>query len=60
MERSPRGFTAGPETYRGFGHEKLVLNAWHQDQVTMAPKGLEVVASSSGCRLPGFICLAGS
>ncbi len=54
VERSPRGFTAGPETYRGFGHEKLVLNAWHQDQVTMAPKGLEVVASSSGCPIAGL------
>lgn len=54
VERTPKGFTAGPQTYRGFGHEKLVLNAWHQDQVTTAPKGLEVVARSPGCPVAGL------
>ncbi|EAV43725.1 glutamine amidotransferase, class I [Stappia aggregata IAM 12614] len=54
VERSEKGFTAGPQTYRGFGHETLVLNAWHQDQVTMAPKGFEVVARSEGCPIAGL------
>jgi GMP synthase (glutamine-hydrolysing) len=54
VERSERGFTAGPQTYHGLGHEKLVLNAWHQDQVTEVPNGLEVVARSAGCPIAGL------
>jgi GMP synthase-like glutamine amidotransferase len=48
VEKFAGGWTVGPTDY-DFGGEKITLNAWHQDQVTTAPPGAEVVATTSFC-----------
>jgi GMP synthase-like glutamine amidotransferase len=48
VERSGQGWVVGPQDY-DFGGEKLTLNAWHRDQVTVAPKDATVLASSATC-----------
>lgn len=48
VARYDGGWAVGATEY-DFGGEKLVLNAWHRDQVLEAPKGAEVLASNDFC-----------
>ena len=48
VEKWEGGWTVGRQHYDWQG-EEVVLNAWHQDQVTKAPEAAEVVASSPSC-----------
>ena len=48
VEKFPGGWAVGPQEY-DFGGEKMLLNAWHQDQVTELPEGAEVLASNEFC-----------
>lgn len=53
VEKYAGGWSAGPTEY-DFGGERLTMNAWHQDQVTVPPPGAEVIATSAFCRHAGF------
>jgi GMP synthase-like glutamine amidotransferase len=48
VERYAGGWTVGPTDY-DFGGETVTLNAWHRDQVTVAPPSAKVVATSDFC-----------
>jgi GMP synthase - Glutamine amidotransferase domain len=48
VERSDKGWAVGPTAYE-FGDDRIVLNAWHRDQVIEPPIGAEVIASNSFC-----------
>ena len=48
VEKSNKGWAVGPTDY-DFGGQTLTLNAWHQDQVTVAPPGAKVIASNDFC-----------
>ena len=48
VERYKGGWAVGPQTY-DFGGEKVVLNAWHQDQVTQLPPDAKVIACNDFC-----------
>ncbi|MEM0946042.1 MAG: type 1 glutamine amidotransferase [Pseudomonadota bacterium] len=48
VEKYSGGWAVGRHTYDWDG-EEVVLNAWHQDQITALPPGAEVVASSPFC-----------
>lgn len=48
VERSDKGWAVGPTAY-DFGGDRIVLNAWHRDQVIEPPDGAEVIASNSFC-----------
>ncbi len=49
VEKFPGGWAVGPQEYDFANGEKMVLNAWHQDQVTELPEGAEVLASNDFC-----------
>ncbi len=49
VEKFAGGWAVGPQTY-DFDGQTLRLNAWHQDQVTVAPPGAQTVASNDFCR----------
>ncbi len=48
VEKFDGGWSVGRQEY-DFGDEKMALNAWHQDQVTVLPEGAEVIASTDFC-----------
>ena len=48
VEKYAGGWTVGPTDY-DFDGETVTLNAWHQDQVTVAPQGARVIASNDFC-----------
>jgi GMP synthase-like glutamine amidotransferase len=48
VEKFKGGWSVGPTEY-DFGGERLTLNAWHQDQVTVRPEGATVVATTDFC-----------
>ena len=48
VERYAGGWAVGATDY-DFGGQHLTLNAWHRDQVTLAPEGAKVVASNPFC-----------
>ncbi len=48
VEKFKGGWAVGPTTYQ-FEGEELVLNAWHQDQVTVRPKEAELAATAPFC-----------
>lgn len=48
VEKYAGGWSVGPTDY-DFGGEKLTLNAWHQDQVTVKPDAAERVATNAFC-----------
>ncbi|HHB80635.1 MAG TPA: type 1 glutamine amidotransferase, partial [Aliiroseovarius sp.] len=54
VEKYPGGWSVGHQVYDIEG-EKLALNAWHQDQVTVLPDGAEVIASSPFCQYAGLV-----
>ncbi|AXQ92980.1 type 1 glutamine amidotransferase [Cereibacter azotoformans] len=58
VERSEKGWAVGPTAY-DFGADRIVLNAWHRDQVIEPPADAEVIASNDFCAhaallYPGF------
>lgn len=48
VEKFTGGWSVGAQEY-DFGGEKMVVNAWHQDQVTVKPPEAECIASSPFC-----------
>lgn len=48
VERYAGGWSVGATDY-DFGGENLRLNAWHRDQVTVAPASAKVIASNDFC-----------
>ncbi|MCL3882363.1 type 1 glutamine amidotransferase [Marivita sp. GX14005] len=42
------GWVVGQQDY-DYGGETLTINAWHQDQVTVAPEGARLVAQGNHC-----------
>lgn len=48
VERHDGGWAVGATEY-DFSGEKLVLNAWHRDQVTRAPESARVIATNDFC-----------
>ncbi|MEI2384363.1 type 1 glutamine amidotransferase [Breoghania sp. JC706] len=54
VKKAETGWIAGPQTYRGPGDTRFTVNAWHQDQVTRVPEGLEVFASGENCPVAGL------
>ena len=48
VEKFPGGWAVGRTEY-DFGDRKVMLNAWHQDQVTRAPDGATVLAGNEFC-----------
>jgi GMP synthase-like glutamine amidotransferase len=48
VEKYPGGWAVGRHEYDMQGR-KIALNAWHQDQVTRAPEGAEVICSNDFC-----------
>jgi GMP synthase (glutamine-hydrolysing) len=54
VEKFPGGWAVGRHDY-AFGGETVTLNAWHQDQVTVAPEEATRVASSPFCENAGFV-----
>ncbi|PYE85692.1 type 1 glutamine amidotransferase [Pseudoroseicyclus aestuarii] len=48
VEKFAGGWAVGRQLY-DFGGEAVALNAWHQDQVTVAPPGARAVAASAFC-----------
>lgn len=48
VEQFKGGWAVGATDY-DFGGEKLTLNAWHRDQVTVTPPDAEVIASNDFC-----------
>lgn len=48
VEKFAGGWAVGRKTY-DFGGDKVALNAWHQDQVTVRPVDAQVVASNDFC-----------
>ncbi|MGL6209327.1 MAG: type 1 glutamine amidotransferase [Paracoccaceae bacterium] len=48
VERYAGGWAVGATDY-DFQGEKLTLNAWHRDQVTVAPPGAKVIATNDFC-----------
>jgi len=50
VERFPGGWSIGPQEYLFDGiSDPVVINAWHQDQVTVLPAGSTRVATSPFC-----------
>ena len=54
VKKAETGWIAGPQTYRGPDERPFTVNAWHQDQVTRVPEGLEVFASGDDCPVAGL------
>ena len=48
VERYAGGWAVGATEY-DFGSDTVTLNAWHRDQVTVAPVGAQVIASNAFC-----------
>ena len=49
VEKFGGGWAVGPTEY-DMGGKPVVLNAWHQDQVTQLPEGAKVLASNEFCK----------
>lgn len=54
VEKFGGGWAVGPQHYDIRG-EDMVLQAWHQDQVTALPDGAEVVGTNDFCRYPALL-----
>ncbi len=50
VEKFSGGWAVGPQTYEFVDGKKMVLHAWHQDQVTELPEGASVLASNDFCQ----------
>jgi GMP synthase-like glutamine amidotransferase len=49
VEKFKGGWAVGRHTYTFDDHGTVALNAWHQDQVTVAPKEAKRIATSDFC-----------
>ncbi|WP_307155768.1 type 1 glutamine amidotransferase [Rhodopseudomonas julia] len=54
VKRADVGWILGPQTYRGPADQRFTVNAWHRDQVTRAPSGVEVFAEGENCPIAGM------
>ncbi len=54
VEKYRKGWSVGPTEY-DFDGQKLVLNAWHQDQVVALPEGARVLATNEFCENAALI-----
>lgn len=54
VERAEAGWIAGPQVYRDADGNEAVINAWHRDQVSVAPADAEVFLSGDGCPIAGL------
>lgn len=54
VEKFPGGWSIGPQDY-DFDGRKMTVNAWHQDQVTVAPPNATRIASSEFCENAAFL-----
>ena len=54
VERYKGGWAVGPQSY-DFGGERVVLNAWHRDQVTRLPPNAKVIACNDFCENAALI-----
>ncbi len=52
--KSPKGWIVGAQEY-DFNGQKIVLNAWHQDQVVELPADAYVVAQNESCENAALI-----
>ena len=59
VEKFDGGWAVGKHDYDWNG-ERVVLNAWHQDQVTRLPEGAEVVARSPHCAYAAMVYPGGA
>jgi len=50
VEKFSGGWAVGPTEYHMESGEELLLNAWHQDQVTEKPADAKVIATSPHCK----------
>jgi GMP synthase-like glutamine amidotransferase len=48
VEKYTKGWAVGPTEY-DFGDQKVVLNAWHRDQVVQVPEMAEVIGTNEFC-----------
>jgi len=53
VEKYAHGWSVGATEYQ-IGGARMVLNAWHQDQVMVPPEGAEVIATSERCFYAGL------
>ena len=49
VEKFDGGWVVGPTKY-DYGDRQVVINAWHQDQVTELPEGAQVLGSNAMCK----------
>ena len=49
VEKFSGGWVVGPTEY-DYGDRQVVINAWHQDQVTELPEGAQVLGSNAMCK----------
>lgn len=54
VEKFQGGWSVGPTEYDLDG-QKMVVQAWHQDQVVEKPQGAEVFASNGFCKNAGLV-----
>ena len=54
VEKFSGGWSVGPTEYRLADGGTRVLNAWHQDQVTVPPEGARTIASTDFCAHAAF------
>lgn len=55
VEKFSGGWAVGPQEYDFGDGQKMLLNAWHQDQVTKLPDGAQVVADNEFCKNAAFL-----
>lgn len=55
VEKFSGGWSIGREEYAFDGMGQIALNAWHQDQVTTAPKGARTISTSPFCQYAALI-----
>jgi GMP synthase (glutamine-hydrolysing) len=54
VEKAAGGWTFGRQVYAFDGVGPLAVTAIHQDQVTRAPEGAQIVARNAGCPIAGL------
>ncbi len=54
VEKFSGGWSIGRQVYQ-YNGQNTAIHAWHQDQVTRAPEGARIIASSEFCSNAGFV-----
>ncbi|WP_194094371.1 type 1 glutamine amidotransferase [Marivivens aquimaris] len=52
--KHPHGWSVGRQTYK-FGDEDIVMNAWHQDQISVLPDTAQVCGTSDFCEYAALV-----